>query len=206
MRTIGFALSHPFIAIQIGQVTKGATNISTNSTRFATRGNILYGSERQQEDRGSENGAFRHTLWQASITSKFGEDIAKSVGNVHEDNPFIDLSIRIFRNIDDADQTVDLLNNQIGRAIGTKNKNSDMKELAFLVLEEFKNNGLYIAAKKDKKWIVEKYKLSEQKYNQLKSIFNDLNTNGYTHQEQKAIDVKAQKKLESLQQTWGTMK
>ena len=90
-----FGISHPVITSRIGiGVTKGAVNISTNATRFATRGNILYGSNPKtgQDDRGSENGAFRHALWQAQITSEFGADIAKQVGDAHEDNPNIDMS------------------------------------------------------------------------------------------------------------------
>ena len=86
-RYIGFALRNPLAAIKIGfGVSKGATDISTNATRFATRGEILYGSTRQQEDRGSENGSFRHTLWQATITSEFGSRVALEAGNAHEKN------------------------------------------------------------------------------------------------------------------------
>ncbi|WP_372472544.1 RHS repeat-associated core domain-containing protein [Capnocytophaga sp. ARDL2] len=108
-RYVGFGLRHPKAAVRIGfGVTKGNTDISTNATRFATRGNVLYGSRKGQEDRGSENGALRHGLWQATITSEFGSKIAKEAGNVHEKNPFVNLSIRVFDNIDDADQTVDL--------------------------------------------------------------------------------------------------
>ena len=81
----------------------------------------MYGTRpRVEEERGSENGAFRHTLWQATITSEYGESIAKQVGNAHEDNPFVNLSNRTFSNVDDADRTVDLLNNIIGRDIGKK--------------------------------------------------------------------------------------
>ena len=148
-RYIGFGLRNPLAAIKIGfGVSKGSTDISTNATRFATRGEILYGSTRQQEDRCSENGAFRHTLWQATITPKFGSRVALEAGNAHEKDPFTYLSVRTFSSLDDADQTVDLLNNQIGRRIGSLNKNVNMKDLALQVLEEFKNNGLYTATKK----------------------------------------------------------
>lgn len=76
-RYISFGLRNPIADIRIGfGVTSGATNISTNATRFATRGEVLYGSKRSQEDRGSENGAFRHALWQAIITSEFGGSVA----------------------------------------------------------------------------------------------------------------------------------
>ncbi len=206
-RYIGFGLRNPLAAIKIGfGVSKGATDISTNATRFATRGEILYGSTRQQEDRGSENGAFRHTLWQATITSEFGSRVALEAGNAHEKDPFTNLSVRTFSSLDDADQTVDLLNNQIGRRIGSQNKNVNMKDLALQVLEEFKNNGLYTATKKDKVWTVKKTKLSNEKYKQLQSLFNSLNENGRTPMEQRNADAKAKQELETLQQTWGTMR
>ena len=143
-RYIGFGLRHPIASMRIGfGVTKGATDISTNATRFATRGEVLYGSKRGQIDEGSENGAFRHTLWQSSITSEFGSKTAKEAGNAHEENPFVSLKDRSFKSMADADQTVDLLNNIIGRGIGEANKGAGMDHLANLVLDEFKNNGLY---------------------------------------------------------------
>ncbi|MBN2639491.1 MAG: RHS repeat-associated core domain-containing protein [Bacteroidales bacterium] len=203
-RYIGFGLRHPVASIRIGfGVTRGATNISTN----ATRGEVLYGSKRSQEDKGSENGAFRHGLWQATITSEFGRSVAAQAGNAHEENAFADLSNRSFTNLDEADQTVDLLNNVIGRSIGEANEGASMNELANLVLDEFKENGLYTASKdKEGNWVVSKTKLSSEKYNQLKDIFKGLNENGRTAAEQKQVDAKAKKHLEELQQIWGTTK
>jgi len=193
-RYIGFGLRHPIAANRIGfGVTPGASNISTNSTRFATRGEVLNGSKRTQEDRGSENGAFRHGLWQAAITSEFGGSIAAQAGSAHETNPFADLSVRSFSNLDDADQTVDLLNNVIGRRIGRENEGASMLELANLVLDEFNNNGLYTATQgKDGNWNISRTKLSTDKYNQLKEIFGTLNSDGRTGAEQQAIDRRKQ--------------
>ena len=207
-RYIGFGLRNPVATSRIGfGVTPGATDISTNATRFATRGEILYGSKKGQEDRGSENGAFRHSLWQATITSEFGGSVAAQAGNAHEENPFVDLSVRVFSKLDEADQTVDLLNNVIGRRIGTTYQGANMKELANLVLDEFKNNGLYTVKKdKDGDWIVSKTILSFEKYTQLKEVFKGLNENGRTASEQIEVDLKSQKHLEELQQIWGTMK
>ena len=54
--------------------------------------------------RGSEKGAFRHTIWQAKIASKYGKNIAKQVGNAHENDPYVNLYQRSFKNIDDADK------------------------------------------------------------------------------------------------------
>ena len=56
------------------------------------------------------------------LTFKFGSRVALEAGNAHEKDPFTNLSVRTFSSLDDADQTVDLLNNQIGRRIGSLNK------------------------------------------------------------------------------------
>ena len=195
-RYVGFGVRHPVAALRIGfGVTPGASNISTNATRFATRGEVLHGSKRIHDDRGSQNGAFRHALWQASITSEFDQSIAAQAGNAHEVDAFADLSVRTFSDLDQADQTVDLLNNQIGRSIGSANPNADMLQLAELVLDEFANNGLYTASKdKNGNYTISKTTISSSQYNQLQQIFGGLNANGRTAGEQKAVDD-AQRRL-----------
>jgi RHS repeat-associated protein len=178
MRYVGFFFRHPNAAISIGQYTKGSINISTNAVRFATRGNILNGT-RGQQDEGSENGAFRHALWQAEITSQFGSQIALEAGYTHEENPSANLSRRNFNSLAAADETVDLLNNIIGRSIGEQNAGKPMNELAGLVLEEFATNGLWTANQNDKgQWTISRTKLSSEKYNQLKEIFKGLDQYG----------------------------
>ena len=189
LKYIGFFVRHPSAAINIGKVTHNSSNISTVATRFATRGEILSGSAENQDDRGSQNGAFRHTLWQAAITSMYGESVAEQAGNAHEKNPSVDLSQRYFSNLDEADQVVDLLNNQIGRRIGKQNMDANMNELAQIVLSEFESNGLYTASQMEEgKYVITLTRISESKYIQLKSIFENLNCNGRTPEEQRNID------------------
>lgn len=122
LRTVKFAIKHPIAAHRIGAgVSKGKNNISTNAVRFSTKGYILYGGNRnnREEDMGSENGAFRHALWQATIASVFGEEIAKEAGDAHEYNPNKNIELSTFDNIIEADQIADLKKNIIGRTIGT---------------------------------------------------------------------------------------
>lgn len=188
LRMVHFAATHPIAAIRIGYgVTKGSSDISTTATRFATRGEVLAGSVNGQREQGSENGAFRHTLWQAAITSEFGKDIATLAGNAHEFDPFVDLKVRSFDNLNEADQTVDLLNNIIGRSIGAKNSGASTDDLANLVLDEFKNNGLFTATKDDKSgnWNISRTKLSSEKYNKLDKIFEGLDALGRKTEERK---------------------
>ena len=208
LRYAKFVLKHPIATYRIGKgVTHDADDISTNSTRFATRGNVLGGTRpRIERELGSENGAFRHTLWQATITSEFDARTAEEAGNAHEDNPNTNLAVRTFSTLSEADQTVDLLNNQIGRKIGQREKGEGMKHLAFSVLKEFKQNGLYVATRKGRAWVVTKTVLSQGKYLKLLNIFEGLDNRGFTPEEARQHDMKEKQKLESQQITWGTMK
>jgi len=196
-RTGLFAISHPIAAYNIGKYERGSTNISTNSTRFATRGEVLEGSKNGQEDRGSQNGALRHTLWQATITTKYGSEIAKQAGDAHEENPSSSTGPQIVGNLDAADERADLSNNIIGRQIGEANPDLGMKDLALKVLETFKTDGLYTATKiktgtsqKGEAYVITRTKISDEQYDKLKNIYNNLIDNGRTQSEQNKIDEK----------------
>jgi RHS repeat-associated protein len=67
-----FVAKHPFIGHAIGSVQHGSTNLSTNATRFSTG----LGLRENRSHEGSEVNAVRHTIWQASIASKYGAGIA----------------------------------------------------------------------------------------------------------------------------------
>lgn len=210
VRTVGFALREPSKAMDIGQYVRNSTNISTNATRFSTGKNVLYGVTltddegnvvRKEEERGSEKGAFRHTIWQAKIASKYGKGIAKQVGNAHEDNPRVNLYQRSFGDIDEADQTVDLLNNMIGRRIGETCRTGSMRDMAFMILDEFRYNGLYTAEPDERGiWHVKKRRLSQEKYDILKEHYKRVDENGYTPEElrQAQIDEKNESKISKI--------
>ena len=204
----GFAIRNPRAAIEIGPgVIHNSTNISTKAARFATKEDILQGNKENEEDPGSENGAFRHTLWQAEIASRFGEATARKAGNAHEIEPGVDLNNRRFNHLSNADQTADLLNNQIGRIIGTNNPKKHTNELALLILEEFRNNGLYVAEKdEDEVWNVKKRKLSEDKYNSLRNEYITMDKYGFTDKDYIRMEEDNKRKLQGLQISWGTMK
>ncbi|WP_373367569.1 DUF6973 domain-containing protein [Serratia fonticola] len=178
-----FAAKHPLIALDIGTIEKGSNNISTVAHRFASTGtgeNALQYTQPNGSTEGTEVNAFRHTVWQAGITSNHGVDIAKEVGDSHEVNPnaFIN-SNRTFNTMADADQVTDLLNNQIGRSIGEGNSGRNMQELSSSVLDEFHQNGLYaVKENADGKYVVEKTTLSKEKYNYLKEHYSTLDKNG----------------------------
>jgi RHS repeat-associated protein len=205
-RTIGFISRHPIAAASIGEYVKGSTNISTNAVRFSTR----IGLDENETKAGTQVNAFRHVLWQASITSEFGSGIAKEIGNAHEGNPFAinGKNLKTWFSGDGAlakaDETVDLLNNQIGRAIGEANPNANMQELALATLEYTYKNGVNVATpmtneKDEITWYqVHKFKLTSEQYESAKKIIKGLNENGFTPAEQKRLDSEAQKKIDQL--------
>jgi hypothetical protein len=163
-------------------------NISTNAARFAINSHLP--ENRAME--GSHVNAFRHTLWQATITKTMGANIAKEVGNSHEENPFVDKGIRVFygpQALAQADQTIDLLNNEIGRKLGIDNKNLTPKELALKTLEYFKENGLYTAVRQKYGEIkIEQTKLTEAQYKVALQTLSKTDNDGFTPEQREIRD------------------
>lgn len=175
-----FALSHPVVAVATGPNVNGAPNISSVVTRFAESGKVL-GTNSESTDEASEKGAMRHALWQATLTALFGDKIATKIGNAHEDGLNYDVSVRQYKNLSDADKTVDLLNNIEGRRIAAEfNGLCTPKRMALCVLKDFKENGLYIAVQgNDGYWHIERRKLDEDKYNRILQEYQKMNFLGY---------------------------
>ena len=209
-RTAGFALRHPNIASAIGVCRPGEynTNISTRSERFATRGRSVSDPNTILKKNGlsidfdpcSEIGAFRHTLWQATIASYYGRDIATEVGNAHEDNPSTNLSVRNFSSMAEADQVVDLLNNMLGRIIGEQNPNCPMNELAGKVAEYFYTTGLYIGTlNEDKTWSVHRTKITKEQYDSYMKVLEGLDFNGFNSSERANYRAKCERVNQAIQ-------
>jgi len=139
-----------------------------------------------------------------------GSEVAKEAADSHENNPNVNLNLRNFTGenaLNQADQTVDLLNNIIGRNIGNTSQSQSMKKLANNVLECFYQKGLYVASKNaDGSVSVIKEKISKSSYDSAKRSLNQLNKNGFTPNQQERIDIIKERELQSIQITWGTMK
>lgn len=58
----------------------------------------------------------------------------------------------------------------------------------------------------DGTYYIDKTKITDEQYRQLKAFYEKVNEYGRTVQEQDAADKKAREELEQLQRTWGTMK
>jgi hypothetical protein len=162
------------IAYTVGDYKQGNNNISTYAGNFSI--NISASAGLSQANPGTQENAVRHVVWQAMITSEFGADIAKQVGDVHESNPNADLNQRNFTDMETADQTVDLLNNQIGRKIGEENKGASNKTIAKKTMQEYKDNGLWTASKnKDGSISIQKNKITQEQY---KAAIQEINKKG----------------------------
>ncbi|HMM05040.1 hypothetical protein [Dysgonomonas sp.] len=144
-------------------------------------------------DEGSYTNAFRHTLWQAKITSSFNSDIARAAGNAHEKNPYTNtdwnFNAVLFTDINKVDEMVDIMNNIIGRSIGGESSDMDMKDLSSKILDHFKVNGLWAANEvKNEKGEVIGYKISrtqltQTQYESAKRNLDILDNDGFTQNE-----------------------
>ena len=205
-RTIEFGLSHPVIALSIGQFKSGSTNITTNAVRFATNEigtvnsaftNISSNSQRFADNSGlKESGsegsgpknAFRHVLWQATITKRFGIDIAREVGFAHEENPDAlgdRYSIEHFKDVEfanslKADEACDLLNNVQGRIVGITTPEKEMNKIALDVIDKYYTDGFWVSKHiGNGKYKITREKLTEKEYKKIKKNLECLNKNGF---------------------------
>lgn len=188
-KTLKFSISHPKIAMAIGYSKTRGTNISSSASQFAKAGKVLQytqpqSNEKEIIDEGTEKGAFRHALWQATIMSRYGYNIARQVGDAHENNADVDLSQRAFDNYSEADTVVDLLNNIIGRNVGGFNRGASIRELAFIILDIFVDEGLFTASQNENGiWSVNRTKITEEQYEQMKETFLIIDEYGRKKQE-----------------------
>ncbi len=188
-RTIEFALDHPIIALNIGQFKSGSTNITTNAVRFST--NDL-GLKESSSKEGSQVNAFRHVLWQATITKRYGPEIAREVGFAHEENPDAlggKYSEKDFKDVEfktsaDADQACDLLNNVQGRIVGRTTESEKMNRIALDVIDRYYTEGFWISEYTEKgTYKISKKKLSEKQYKTAKKRLELLDSDGYTKEQ-----------------------
>ena len=178
------------IAYDVGFIHPKFKNISSNAHRFAKRVEGVKAINKDNNEHPSEINALRHTLWQSAITAAYGSGVATIIGNNHEPNPQMDLSVRKYKDEEMADSAVDLLNNSIGRRIGEQNKGKTIKELSTKVLDEYYNNGLYtLKYSDDGCWHIVKSKLTDEYYAKLKYIYNLADKNGFLPYEDKVISI-----------------
>lgn len=145
---------------------------------------------------GTVANAFRHGVWQAMIARDFGSDIAAQAGNAHEDNPFALNEVNnpegtLFSGegaLGKADEMTDLLNNDIGRQIGSGNPNATNVQIATKVLDTFKKEGMWVAQpQKDGGYKVTKDKLSSAAHGSALKRIKNLGESGFTKKKEKSL-------------------
>ena len=110
----------------------------------------------------------------------------------------MNLRNRRFRTQLDADQTIDLLNNQIGRSLGNTAP-IGMRDMALRVLEVFYRDALYTAKQsEDGSWYIDRTKITQEQYNSLKKFYEIANDFGRSKEEQDEIMKNAAKRDEKL--------
>ena len=176
--------AHSAAAVDIGLGTNdNYNNLSSASDRFAKQiDNYFSGEDGKDEKNGyisTLRNSMRHAIWQATLASQYNPQVAYSAGMAHETRPYADTDKRVFDNESDADMTVDLLNNVIGRRIGAKNRHLSRKQIALLALKELKDSGLYqYELCNDGLWRIMKVRISDDVYNDMYNTFINLDNDG----------------------------
>jgi len=205
--TIMFGLKHPVAAPIIGDANK-SNNISSVTGRFAARSGLTYrfSNGPDNKDDGTLQNAFRHVLWQAVITRVFDSDIAKEAGDAHEVNANPNIYLRHFagenviRNIEMADETIDFLNNQIGRQIGKELNTANTLEDAKAVLGKFRNEGFYTAqVNEDNSVNIIKTKLTDEQFNEALNNISNLSVRALRPHEEKKQELRNQERINKIE-------
>ena len=84
--------------------------------------------------RNDESDAFRHALFNALNTISFGLDLAKKLGDAHED----------FEGNPDKEKEMDLHNNAVGQNVGDNNYKASKDEIVEIINKSLENGDLYI--------------------------------------------------------------
>ena len=189
VKEVQFGVFHPIKAQHIGKAKldpqhktiKSEDNISTLSTRFSVRTGL--DDSNPEKTLGTQVNAMRHAIWQTTITSQYGTATANDVGNVHENNPGMIRSISpntTFATPELADQATDLMNNVIGRYIGSDKDNANLspKELTLKVLDYFHDTGLWMALQTEDGYKIAKTKLPDADYIKAKNEIGKLDDKG----------------------------
>ena len=174
-REIGYLMQNPIDALRVGPANN-TDNISSTASNFEI--NAMKSAGLSYGKPGDYGNAYRHTLWQSLITKMISEEDAIRIGNAHESGPMPNLMQRTFSDLNEADKTIDLLNNHIGRKIGKNHKTASNVELAKLVAKEFYTNGLWTAKKDKDGYHIEKSKITKEQYDNIIQELNKKGENG----------------------------
>ncbi len=144
------------------------------------------------------------------LTKSYDQSTAKEIADSHEVNPDAiaseDAATKQFDTLEEADQSIDLRNNIIGRAVGEANRNvvGGPHQLAEALVQEFHEKGLWVAVQQaNGKYKAARVKLTDAEFAAASQKLTGLDDRGLTapeaQQRKKAIDkqltVRAERKL-----------
>jgi len=138
--------------------------------------------EPEKHTDGTQSNAARHVLWSMGMTNYRNINLAKEAADIHETNPHANLEQRVFDNWKDADEVTDLLNNEIGRDLGSRySSKQDMKLLASDMIDEFYKNGFYTFKQRpDGKHEITRTKINKEQHDHMKNEYiNNLDSHGF---------------------------
>ena len=168
IKTVAYTINHPINAIKV----KYDYNVAATNFQI----NIGKAINCPQNTDGSPQNAIRHTLWQALITRDYGAVQAERIGAAHEDNIPFNTNIRLFSSREEADEVVDLLNNEIGRRVGENNPSANNRDMAKYVMKEYYSAGLWtVKSNNNGSYTIEKTKISIKQYY---AAINEINKKG----------------------------
>ncbi|MDP8174863.1 hypothetical protein QJU97_05250 [Pasteurella skyensis] len=119
------------------------------------------------------------------ITERFGENISIQAGDSHERyirakdlEKIISNENYVYNSLDDADEITDQLNNKIGRNIAKNSPGLSPKELSAVILDYYKNEGIFEVKKEKNIFKVFKNKLPSDIHQEAKERLKTLDNNG----------------------------
>ena len=139
VREVIWGITHPFIALKVKRLTKEALSTTDSLQKY----NVLFDKSGGQLD------AFKHSYWMALLSQEIKIKKARRIGIIHEKVNYKSFK-RNHSVQDSAASEMDLLNNEVGIALGSNNKSLSKKELTSLTINYIKLGKMYIIKKDDK--------------------------------------------------------
>jgi hypothetical protein len=155
------------------------SDFKENFRNYILQENVFKGKD-PRNWKGSEVNALKHTVWQASLTTKYSTGTAKWYGDAHEQKDEGDTVES------KLDREIDKRNNKIGRMIGRAlPKGIDVKTVLNDTLDYFHEVGLWVFKKDAEGKVIgiEQKPLEESRYQEMKRLFSRLDKNGYLPQD-----------------------
>ena len=186
-----FAVRHPVIARQIGQVIEGkrCLNISTTAVRFAIGLGLKNPDSANKE--GTQVNALRHTMWTGIILSKYGPSIARDAVRSHEDRSLLyvadevmklsekTIQSRYYDSHKQADGICDVLNNEI--ALSMPWSNTPTKQICKDILTIYYEKGLWVIDESvTDGFRITRQCLSDDEYNTAMIMLENLDEYGFS--------------------------